>query len=114
MNPHDWSLVGGNASPLWNIDKFYRTIGGGGAAAPGGEGEPEGVRVLLTNGSLVNRAGSELYLLEVATRLLSLGHSPVASLADSRAARWLSAPATIVRNLCMLNVRSPRPTRVSA
>jgi len=36
------------------------------------------VRVLLTNGALVNRAGSELYLLEVATRLLALGHSPVA------------------------------------
>ncbi|MBW8878071.1 MAG: glycosyltransferase [Acidobacteria bacterium] len=36
------------------------------------------MRVLLTNGALVNRAGSELYLLEVATRLLALGHSPVA------------------------------------
>ena len=36
------------------------------------------MRVLLTNGSLVNRAGTELYLLEVATRLLARGHSPVA------------------------------------
>lgn len=36
------------------------------------------MRVLLTNGLLVNRAGSELYLAEVATRLLALGHSPVA------------------------------------
>jgi hypothetical protein len=36
------------------------------------------VRVLLTNSALVNRAGSELYLVEVATRLLALGHSPVA------------------------------------
>jgi hypothetical protein len=36
------------------------------------------VRVLLTNGALVNRAGSELYLMEVATRLLALGHSPIA------------------------------------
>ena len=36
------------------------------------------MRVLLTNGALVNRAGSELYLVEVATRLLALGHSPVA------------------------------------
>jgi glycosyltransferase involved in cell wall biosynthesis len=36
------------------------------------------VRVLLTNGSLVHRAGSELYLFEVATRLLALGHFPVA------------------------------------
>jgi hypothetical protein len=36
------------------------------------------VRVLLTNSALVNRAGSELYLVEVATRLLALGHFPVA------------------------------------
>ncbi|HSS47480.1 MAG TPA: glycosyltransferase, partial [Thermoanaerobaculia bacterium] len=36
------------------------------------------MRVLLTNGALVNRAGSELYLVEVATRLLALGHSPIA------------------------------------
>jgi hypothetical protein len=35
------------------------------------------VRVLLTNRSLVNRAGSELYLFDVATRLLARGHSPV-------------------------------------
>jgi len=32
----------------------------------------------LTNCALVNRTGSELYLVEVATRLLALGHSPVA------------------------------------
>ena len=31
----DWALVGGGGSRLWNIDKFYRTIGGGGAAAVG-------------------------------------------------------------------------------
>jgi acetolactate synthase-1/2/3 large subunit len=31
----DWSLVGGQASPLWNVDKYYRSIGGGGAAAVG-------------------------------------------------------------------------------
>lgn len=36
------------------------------------------MRVLLTNCALVNRTGSELYLVEVATRLLALGHSPVA------------------------------------
>jgi glycosyl transferase family 4 len=35
------------------------------------------LRVLLTNTSLVNRAGSELYLFELATRLLARGHSPV-------------------------------------
>jgi len=36
------------------------------------------LRILLTNTSLINRAGSELYLFEVATRLLVRGHSPVA------------------------------------
>jgi thiamine pyrophosphate-dependent acetolactate synthase large subunit-like protein len=31
----DWALVRGNVGPLWNVDKFYRTTGGGGAAAVG-------------------------------------------------------------------------------
>ncbi len=31
----DWSLVGGGASRLWNVDKLYRTAGGGGAAGVG-------------------------------------------------------------------------------
>jgi hypothetical protein len=35
------------------------------------------LRVLLTNRSLETRAGSELYLLELATRLLARGHSPI-------------------------------------
>ena len=44
----DWSLVGGTASPLWNIDKFYRTIGGGGAAAVG-SALPTSVGAALAN-----------------------------------------------------------------
>ena len=36
------------------------------------------MRILLTNRSLDERAGSELYLAELATRLLARGHSPVA------------------------------------
>lgn len=36
------------------------------------------MRILLTNRSLDQRAGSELYLFELATRLLARGHSPVA------------------------------------
>ncbi|HYN22734.1 MAG TPA: glycosyltransferase [Thermoanaerobaculia bacterium] len=36
------------------------------------------MRILLTNTSLFHRAGSELYLFELATRLLECGHSPVA------------------------------------
>jgi hypothetical protein len=36
------------------------------------------LRILLTNRSLDERAGSELYLAELATRLLERGHSPVA------------------------------------
>ena len=31
----DWSLVGGGASRLWNVDTVYRTAGGGGAAGVG-------------------------------------------------------------------------------
>ena len=31
----DWSLVGGGASRLWNVDKIYRTSSGGGAAGVG-------------------------------------------------------------------------------
>ena len=36
------------------------------------------MRILLTNRSLDQRAGSELYLFELATRLLARGHAPVA------------------------------------
>jgi hypothetical protein len=36
------------------------------------------LRILLTNRSLDERAGSELYLFELATRLLARGHSPLA------------------------------------
>ncbi len=36
------------------------------------------MRILLTNRSLEQRAGSELYLFELATRLLARGHSPIA------------------------------------
>jgi hypothetical protein len=36
------------------------------------------LRILLTNRSIENRAGSELYLFELATRLLARGHSPLA------------------------------------
>jgi len=31
----DWALIGGGGSRLWNIDQFYRTMAGGGAAAIG-------------------------------------------------------------------------------
>ncbi len=36
------------------------------------------MRILLTNGSLDHRAGSELYLYELATRLLARGYRPIA------------------------------------
>ena len=35
MKNKDWSLVGGAPSRLWNVDKVYRTAGGGGAAGVG-------------------------------------------------------------------------------
>ena len=44
----DWSLVNGGASRLWNIDKHYRTIPGGGAAGVG-YGAPASVGAALAN-----------------------------------------------------------------
>jgi len=44
----DWSLVGGGASRLWNVDKLYRTSGGGGAAGVG-YGAPGSVGGALAN-----------------------------------------------------------------
>jgi len=44
----DWSMVGGGASRLWNIDKVYRTAGGGGAAGVG-YGAPGSVGGALAN-----------------------------------------------------------------
>jgi thiamine pyrophosphate-dependent acetolactate synthase large subunit-like protein len=44
----DWSLVSGGASRLWNIDKVYRTSGGGGAAGVG-YGAPGSVGGALAN-----------------------------------------------------------------
>ena len=50
----DWSLVGGGASRLWNVDKVYRTAGGGGAAGVG-YGAPGSV-----GGALANRKHGRL------------------------------------------------------
>jgi acetolactate synthase-1/2/3 large subunit len=44
----DWSLVSGNASRLWNVDKVYQTIPGGGAAGVG-YGAPASVGAALAN-----------------------------------------------------------------
>ncbi len=44
----DWSLVGGGASRLWNVDKHYQTIAGGGAAGVG-YGAPASVGAALAN-----------------------------------------------------------------
>jgi acetolactate synthase I/II/III large subunit len=44
----DWALVGGNASRLWNVDQFYRTTGGGGAAALG-SGLPTAIGAALAH-----------------------------------------------------------------
>jgi hypothetical protein len=37
-----------------------------------------GLRILITNNTLANRAGSELYVRDIATALLKRGHSPIA------------------------------------
>jgi acetolactate synthase-1/2/3 large subunit len=44
----DWALVGGGGNRLWNIDKFYQTTGGGGAAALG-SGLPTAVGAALAH-----------------------------------------------------------------
>jgi acetolactate synthase I/II/III large subunit len=44
----DWSLVNGGASRLWNVDKHYQTIAGGGAAGVG-YGAPASVGAALAN-----------------------------------------------------------------
>jgi acetolactate synthase-1/2/3 large subunit len=44
----DWSLVTGGASRLWNVDKHYQTIAGGGAAGVG-YGAPASVGAALAN-----------------------------------------------------------------
>jgi acetolactate synthase-1/2/3 large subunit len=44
----DWSLVGGTPSRLWNVDKHYQTISGGGAAGVG-YGAPASVGAALAN-----------------------------------------------------------------
>jgi len=44
----DWALVGGGGSRLWNIDKFYQTTGGGGAAALG-SGLPTAIGAALAH-----------------------------------------------------------------
>lgn len=48
IRERDWSLVGGNASRLWNVDKVYRVAGGGGAAGVGYEA-PGSVGAALAN-----------------------------------------------------------------
>jgi acetolactate synthase I/II/III large subunit len=44
----DWALVGNGGGRLWNIDKFYRTTGGGGASAIG-SGLPMAVGAALAH-----------------------------------------------------------------
>jgi acetolactate synthase-1/2/3 large subunit len=44
----DWSLVGGTPSRLWNVDKHYQTISGGGAAGVG-YAAPASVGAALAN-----------------------------------------------------------------
>jgi acetolactate synthase I/II/III large subunit len=44
----DWSLVSGTPGRLWNVDKYYRTIGGSGGAGVG-YGAPAAVGAALAN-----------------------------------------------------------------
>jgi len=48
IKDQDWSLVSGAASRLWNVEKHYQTIAGGGAAGVG-YGAPASVGAALAN-----------------------------------------------------------------
>ena len=45
----DWALIGRGGGLLWNIDKFYRTLGGGGGAAALGSSLPTAVGAALAH-----------------------------------------------------------------
>jgi hypothetical protein len=65
------------------------------------------VRVLLTNNTLKGRAGTELYVLDVARRLKQVGHEPVAysPLLGEVAELLASAGVPVMRNLLDLPFR---------
>jgi hypothetical protein len=60
-----------------------------------------GLRVLITNGSVATRSGSELYVWDLATELLKRGHSPVvySPVLGALAARLRAATIPVVDDL---------------
>src|SRR5882724_636477 len=63
------------SAALWRALRAAR----GGAPPPDrGDGLMGGLRILITNNTLAMRAGSELYVRDLATALLARGHTPIA------------------------------------
>ncbi len=64
------------------------------------------MRILITNHALVNRAGSELYVKEVAEGLLRRGHTPIAysTRLGAVATELREATVPVVDNLAALSV----------
>jgi thiamine pyrophosphate-dependent acetolactate synthase large subunit-like protein len=86
----DWALVNGAANRLWNIDKFYRTTGGGGAAAVG-SGLP-----LAVGAALAHRKYGRL----------AVGIQPDGDLMYAPGALWTAAHHRIPLLLVMHNNRA--------
>jgi acetolactate synthase I/II/III large subunit len=86
----DWALVNGNANRLWNVDKFYRTTGGGGAAAIG-SGLP-----IAVGAALAHRKHGRL----------AIGIQPDGDLMYAPGALWTAAHHRIPLLLVMHNNRA--------
>jgi len=86
----DWALVNGNPNRLWNVDQFYRTIGGGGAAAVG-----SGVAIAV-GAALAHRKHGRL----------AIGIQPDGDLMYAPGALWTAAHHRIPLLLVMHNNRA--------
>ncbi len=86
----DWALVNGNPNRLWNVDKFYRTTGGGGAAAVG-----SGVAIAV-GAALAHRQHGRL----------AIGIQPDGDLMYAPGALWTAAHHRIPLLLVMHNNRA--------
>src|SRR5205823_6390907 len=60
------------------LSRALRAARGGPPPPDRGDGLMAGLRILITNNSLAMRAGSELYVRDLATALLARGHTPIA------------------------------------
>src|SRR5205809_375952 len=75
------------------LSRALRAARGGAPPPDRGDGLMGGLRILITNNSLAMRAGSELYVRDLATALLARGLTPIAYSTElGDVARELRAP----------------------